>query len=296
MSRRGGREVNSISRKVLASFCFFCLFEAAFCSRQSPVSYTLSCETQGVSVVWKLKKKTHGGTEEPLLLLLALLGDGLRVGKEVLALVGRAGLGELADVELLGSLGGEVLLVGLRVVLLLFLDNRSLADGSGSALGGSFGLGVGLGEDLSLELLLAVLGTPASCLGLLRVTARVVGRDTISSRHPKERLIAQSRINNAHTAGLRLAVEGASAAVLAAGAGTTEVSARVAARVSTTRGTAATATTATAASKVLGCCRASRRCAIGAIRATEEIVLRDVGRGEAVKRRRKEGQLVWLQG
>ena len=156
----------------MASFCFFCLFEAAFCSRQSPVSYTLSCETQDVSVVWKLKKKTHGGTEEPLLLLLALLGDGLRVGKEVLALVGRAGLGELADVELLGSLGGEVLLVGLRVVLLLFLDDRSLADGSGSALGGSFSLGVGLGEDLSLELLLAVLGTPASCLGLLRVTAR----------------------------------------------------------------------------------------------------------------------------
>lgn len=56
---------------------------------------------------------------------------------------------------------------------------------------------------------------------------------------------------HAHTAGLRLAVEGASTAVLAARAVAAEVGAGVAARV-TTRAARSTAATATAAGEVLG--------------------------------------------
>lgn len=81
--------------------------------------------------------------------------------------VGLAGLGEGSDVELLVSLSGEVLLVGLSVVLLL--DGSFTNGGSSSGSGLLLLLGVTLSESLSLEFLLALLSSPSSSLSLLRV-------------------------------------------------------------------------------------------------------------------------------
>ena len=138
----------------------------------------------------------HGGLVESLLdlkqLLALLLGTGLGllglrrskvVGLFLLVLgqlgPGRVVAGNLArglglDVELLACLRGKVLVKSHGLVLLLLGDLLGLSGGSGSSSAssvGALGLGVGLSLLLGVELLFAVLTTPALGDSLLRIDA-----------------------------------------------------------------------------------------------------------------------------
>lgn len=103
-----------------------------------------------------------------LLLVLGELGVSRVVGGNLTRSLG-------LDVELLASLGGEVLVEGHGLVFLLLRDLLGLS-GRSSGIGsagnsGTLSLGIGLGLLLVVELLLAVLTAPTLGDSLLRVDA-----------------------------------------------------------------------------------------------------------------------------
>lgn len=113
-----------------------------------------------------------------LLLVLGQLGPGRLVAGD---LTGSLGL----DVELLAGLGSEVLVEGHGLVLLLLGHLLGLGGGSSGSSVGALSLGVGLGLLLGVELLLAILTTPALGDLLLRVDTvglRVTVEGTASGR------------------------------------------------------------------------------------------------------------------
>lgn len=165
-----------------------------------------------------LKTKTNLGVGKEVLDLLLALLDHLGALEILLAVIDSASLRE-RDVELLGRLGSEVLLVGLSVVVLLFdASGRLGALGrSGGALG-SLLLSVLLALDLGLELLLAVVGAPALLLGL----GRVAVSDSVSRASCSNNQRVHARV-----AGLRVPVKDTGSTLLAAGAVTALVRAGV---------------------------------------------------------------------